>query len=161
MIFRRDSLVDPSRPKAFKDLTAADMARMEQEMSLVQSRFKAIELSYGTDVLNLVLTRGYVSKLLNNSAVTKYLERHQPEFLEEFRAIVAATVTARCGRGGQGRIGAEDRSTDHELRRLSAYAKNRMAPLWSTEIPCSLPKIPCYCSKNSLFRCIGNFSASR
>jgi hypothetical protein len=67
MIFRRDSLVDPSRPKAFKDLTAADMARMEQEMSLVQSRFKAIELSYGTDVLNLVLTRGYVSKLLNNA----------------------------------------------------------------------------------------------
>ena len=103
MIFRRDSLVDPSRPKAFKGLTAADMARMEQEMSLVQSRFKAIELSYGTDVLNLVLTRGYVSKLLNNSAVTKYLERHQPEFLEEFRAIVAATslhdadVAARAG----------------------------------------------------------------
>ena len=26
-------------------------------------------------------------------------------------------------------------------------------------IPCSLPKIPCYGSKNSLFHCVGNFSA--
>ncbi len=87
-----DQLVNPQRPKHFKGLNSSDMARMEQEMSMVQSRFKAIELSYGNDVLNLVLARGYVSKILNNTAVTAYLQRNQPEFLDEFRAIVAATA---------------------------------------------------------------------
>ena len=42
-------------------ITSEQMARMEHEMSLVQNRFKAIEQSYGTDVLNLVLARGYAN----------------------------------------------------------------------------------------------------
>jgi hypothetical protein len=63
---------------------------MEHEMSLVQNRFKAIEQSYGTDVLNLVLARGYLTKLLKNKAVLSYLRRHQPDFMDEFSAIVAA-----------------------------------------------------------------------
>ena len=58
-------------------------------MSLVQSRFKAIEQSYGTDVLNMVLARGYVAKLLGNKAVVSYLRRNQPDFLDEFKAIIA------------------------------------------------------------------------
>lgn len=66
------------------------MVRMEQEMSLVQSRFKAIEQSYGTDVLNMVIARGYVAKLLANPAVVKFLQVNYPDFLTEFRAIVSA-----------------------------------------------------------------------
>jgi hypothetical protein len=84
-----ESLLDPTHPKKFKGLSAAELARMEQEMSLVQTRFKAIEQSYGSDVLNMVLARGYVAKLLNNKAVASYLHRHQPDFFDEFRAIIA------------------------------------------------------------------------
>jgi len=62
---------------------------MEQEMSLVQARFKAIEQSYSTDVLNMVLARGYVAKLLGNKAVASYLQRLQPDFYDEFKAIAA------------------------------------------------------------------------
>ena len=61
---------------------------MEQEMSLVQSRFKLIEQSYSNDVLNMVLARGYLGKLLANKAVASYLQRRQPDLLEEFRNIV-------------------------------------------------------------------------
>jgi ParB-like chromosome segregation protein Spo0J len=42
-------------------------------------------------VLNLVVAAGYLSSLIGNSPVSGYLERHHPEILTEFRAIVAAT----------------------------------------------------------------------
>lgn len=86
-----EQLVDPEKPKKFQGLSTEQVARMEQEMSLVHSRFKAIEQSYGTDVLNMVVARGYVAKLLANRAVIKFLQANYPEYLEEFRTIVAAS----------------------------------------------------------------------
>ena len=83
-------LTNPAAEKKVRGLTSEQMARMEHEMSLVQNRFKAIEQSYGTDVLNLVLARGYLTKLLKNKTVQSYLRRHQPDFMDEFSAIVAA-----------------------------------------------------------------------
>ena len=68
-------LLEPERPKKIGGLSAEQMARMEQEMSLVQSRFRAIESSYNTDVLSLVVARGYVAKLMSNKAVASYLRR--------------------------------------------------------------------------------------
>ena len=82
-------LCNPERPKDFRGLTAEQIGRMEQEMSLVQTRFKAVEQSYSTDVLNMVLARGYVTKLLSNAAVASYLQRNQPDFYTEFKAVVA------------------------------------------------------------------------
>jgi hypothetical protein len=58
---------------------------------MVQSRFKAVEQDYGTHVLNMVVARGYVSKLLENDAVVRFLRSNYPDFLNEFRAIVDAT----------------------------------------------------------------------
>jgi hypothetical protein len=69
--------------------TAESMARLHREMELVQTRYKSVEQTYGQDVLNLVLARGYLQKLLENPAVHDYLERHQPEILAEFKTIVA------------------------------------------------------------------------
>lgn len=86
-----DQLVEPEQPKRFKGLPAGEVSRMEQEMSLVQSRFKLIEQSYSNDVLNMVLARGYLGKLLANKAVASYLQRRQPDLLEEFRNIVKIT----------------------------------------------------------------------
>lgn len=83
-------LVEPEKPKKMLGLTIEQMARMEQEMSLVQSRFKAVEQSYNRNVMNMVLARGYIAKLLANEAVASWLRRHQPEVHDEFRAIVAA-----------------------------------------------------------------------
>ena len=85
-----EQLLDPEKPKKFKGLSAEQVSRMEQEMSLVHSRFKAIEQSYGADVLNMVVTRGYIAKLLSNDAVVKFLQTNYPDFLTEFRAIAAS-----------------------------------------------------------------------
>lgn len=83
-------LVEPERPKKVRGLSGDDMARMEQEMSLVQSRFRAIEASYNTDVLNLVVARGYVAKLMSNAAIASYLQRHHMDLLEGLRSVVAS-----------------------------------------------------------------------
>ena len=57
-------LVEPEKPKKVGGLSIEQMARMGQEMSLVQSRFKAVEQSYNRNVMNMVLARGYIAKLV-------------------------------------------------------------------------------------------------
>ena len=88
---RREDLAQPDRPKKIGGLSAEQMARMEREMDGLQREFKAVSASYGDTVLNLVVAAGYVSRLIGNPGVSGYLERHYPEILTEFRAIVAAT----------------------------------------------------------------------
>jgi hypothetical protein len=83
-----DQLAEPGARKRFRGISASDFSRMEQEMSLVQNRFKVIEQSYGSDVLDMVLARGYLVKLLSNRTVASYLQRRHPELHQEFRDIV-------------------------------------------------------------------------
>jgi hypothetical protein len=75
------------------------MARMEREMDGLQREFKTVSASYGDTVLNLVVAAGYLSGLIGNPRVSGYLERHHPEILTEFRAIVAATSLEETGSG--------------------------------------------------------------
>lgn len=85
-------LVDPGKAKKVRGLSMEQIARMEHEMSLVESRFKSIEQSYNQNVMQLVLARGYVAKLLANDAVARWLERYQPEIRDEFRVIASAAT---------------------------------------------------------------------
>jgi hypothetical protein len=87
---RREDLAQPDRPKNIRGLSPEQMARMEREMDGLQREFKAVSASYGDMVLNLVVASGYVSSLIGNPRVSRYLERRHPEILIEFRAIVAA-----------------------------------------------------------------------
>jgi hypothetical protein len=61
---------------------------MEREMSNLQGQYKHVEQTYGQDVLNLVLARGYLAKILENQAVARYLRQRQPEMVAEFESIV-------------------------------------------------------------------------
>ncbi len=60
-------------------------------MTALQQDFKAIETSYGEDVLHLVIASGYISKLAANRRVERYLDQNHPEILEEFKAIISST----------------------------------------------------------------------
>lgn len=55
-------------------------------------QFKLVEQSYGQDVLNLVLAKGYLAKLLDNEAVIRFLTQRQPDLLGEF-ANIAQTAS--------------------------------------------------------------------
>jgi hypothetical protein len=88
---RREDLARPDRAKNIRGLTAEQMTGMEREMEGLQHEFNAVAASYGDTVLNLVVASGYVSSLIGNPRVSRYLERHHPEILTEFKAVVAAT----------------------------------------------------------------------
>lgn len=84
-------LMDGTRSRNLKGVTPEQMARMEREMANLQGQYRLVEQSYGQDVLNFVLTRGYLSKLLANPKVAKYLKQQQPEVHEQLAALVEAT----------------------------------------------------------------------
>ncbi len=83
-----ESLVEGKKPRKLTGVSPEQMLKMEREMSNLQGQYKAVEQTYGQDVLNLVLARGYLAKLLENSPVARYLRQRQPEVLTEFESIL-------------------------------------------------------------------------
>lgn len=81
-------LVGGKKPIKNNGVSQDQMARMEREMSNLQGQYKMAEQTYGEDMLNLVLARGYIVKLLGNKQVSRYLEQHQVEVLDQFVSIV-------------------------------------------------------------------------
>lgn len=73
------------------------MARLERETAMVNQDFKALEESYGDDVLNLVVASGYVAKLVSNAEIVSYLTKRHPELLSELRVIVGAVSLDQGG----------------------------------------------------------------
>lgn len=80
-------LVDGSKPN-MRGVTPEQMDRMEREMQNLQGQYKLIEDSYADDVLNLVVAQGYLSKLLANEAVSRFITQLRPDIFEQFQTIV-------------------------------------------------------------------------
>jgi hypothetical protein len=81
-------LVGEVKTRKLRGVTSEQMAKMEREMGNIQGQYKLIEQTYGQDVLNLVLAKGYLVKLLDNAAVTRYLRQNQADVLAEFENVV-------------------------------------------------------------------------
>jgi len=81
-------LVSGAKPRKMRGVTAEQMTTMEREMGNIQGQLKLVEKSYGQDVLILVLARGYLGKLIDNTAVFRFLSQRQPDVLAEFVNII-------------------------------------------------------------------------
>ena len=81
-------LVAGKKPPKLTGVSHEQMVKMEREMSNLQTQYKLVEQTYGQDVLNLVLAKGYLARLLENGSVARYLRDRQPDLLSEFEAIV-------------------------------------------------------------------------
>ncbi len=86
----KDQLANPDEPKKKTGLSPASIARMEQEMETLERDLKAVEATYGENMLNLTLACGYIKKLLDNAKVTKFLNANYPDVFSEFKTITAA-----------------------------------------------------------------------
>jgi hypothetical protein len=84
----KDQLVEPDKPKKIKGLTERQMDMMARESSSLDKEFKMIEQAYGGDHLDLVLTIGYLRKLIDNPRVVRFLEKNYDEIHTEFRRLV-------------------------------------------------------------------------
>ena len=94
---RQTDLAKPERQKKVQGLTPEQMSRMEREMATLQQDFKAVDATYGDDVLVLVIAAGYLSKLVANRKVERYLSQHHAEILSHFRSIISAASLDRDG----------------------------------------------------------------
>jgi hypothetical protein len=68
-------------------VTEEQFALMQRESASLDREFRLIEDSYAADHLDLVLARGYLSRLIGNPRVAPYLERCHPEILSELVQI--------------------------------------------------------------------------
>jgi len=84
----QSQLAEPAKAKKARGLSEEQIALMERESAGLEREFKIAEQSYGTDHLDLVLTTGYVSKLLANARVVRYLSQHHPEIFAELQKLV-------------------------------------------------------------------------
>ncbi len=74
-----------------KGLSSEQIAKMEQEMSNLEVQFKIAEQSYGDDSLDFVVAKGYLTRLLSNPSVIRYLKQNQHEILTELENIIEVT----------------------------------------------------------------------
>lgn len=88
---RQGDLIRQDKPKRVGGMTPDQMARMEREMASLTQDFRALEASYGDDVLHLVVASGYLNRLLSNPLIERHLVTRHPELVDELRAIIAAS----------------------------------------------------------------------
>lgn len=87
----KNQLVAPEKPKNIRGLTEEQIERMENEMAMLQRDFHFIEENYSADVLNLTIAKGYLSTLLGNARIVRYLAQGHPEILSQFQKISEMT----------------------------------------------------------------------
>jgi ParB-like chromosome segregation protein Spo0J len=87
----KDQLVEQRKPKRIEGLSPEEMARMEKETETLTRDFKVVKDSYGKDTLNLVLACGYLSKLLDNLQIVRFLSKNYTDISSEFQQIIEAT----------------------------------------------------------------------
>ena len=66
---------------------AADTLLGEDTDGIIQN-LKAIEETYGTDVLTLTVTCAYLDRLFSDEKIARYLDRHHPGPLETLKTII-------------------------------------------------------------------------
>ena len=87
-----EMLVNGKAARKGRGVSQEQVNRMEREMSGLQDQYRTIEQTFGEDMLNLVLAKGYVSKLVDNRSVFRYLERNHGPVLEQLMSLVRATA---------------------------------------------------------------------
>jgi hypothetical protein len=86
-----EMLLEPEKHTAVRGLSPEQIAKMEREMEGLQRDLKVVEESHGNQVLNLVLARGYLSKLFTNARVTRYLDQHHTDIYRELKSMTEGT----------------------------------------------------------------------
>ncbi|MGF6752910.1 hypothetical protein P3T16_000293 [Paraburkholderia sp. GAS42] len=117
-------LVDGKKPPKLTGVSPEQMAKMEREMSSLQAQYKLVEQTYGQGVLNLVLAKGYLAKMLGSASAQQYLRQRQPDLMVEFEAIVETISAFQFA----GRSGTENPDARAMARISSGQVRGRNCP---------------------------------
>jgi len=81
-------LLNPEKPKDSEGVALADVARIEKEISVLERDVQQVKDDLARDSLNLAFVRAYLTKLLENNRVVRFLAQHHSEVLGQFQKIV-------------------------------------------------------------------------
>jgi len=84
----KEQLVEGGKKKTKEVLAPEHVAQMQREMESLQRDLRSHEETYGENFLNLVLTRGYLTKLLDNARIVRFLLNNHPDMLAGLRQVV-------------------------------------------------------------------------
>jgi len=84
-------LINPEGLRKSTGLSTEQMAKLEREMASINHDYKELEVSYGDDMLLLVIASGFLEKLLSKPDLERFLASRHPEILDNFRSIVASS----------------------------------------------------------------------
>jgi len=84
-----NQLVDPRKRKPTRGnaVTSEQIARLERELASLQCQVRSVEDNYGLENLHLTVAKGYISKLLTNPRIVRWLHQHRQEYIVELQAI--------------------------------------------------------------------------
>jgi hypothetical protein len=83
--------VPSSRKLQATSIAARSM--LEEQNEFLLKDLRSVEESYGTDVLTLTVSIGYLERLLHNPLVERYLERYHLDILQTLRRLLSESRT--------------------------------------------------------------------
>ena len=86
---RDDLLIAPPKDQISR-VSPGQKLGMEQETDALMRNLKAVENSYGTEVLTLSVCCRYVGRVLADSKIRQYLKGHHGDLFEEVRDLVTS-----------------------------------------------------------------------
>jgi hypothetical protein len=91
-----EMLLDPDKHKPVEGITPEQVAKMQKEMAGLQKELKSVEESHGSEALNLVMARGYLTKLFSNARVARYLVQNHSDLFGELQNMLEGAAL-ECG----------------------------------------------------------------
>lgn len=83
-----EMLVDKKDPNKYKKLKPEQILKIQQEIEQLQENYAYAKDNIGEIMLTLVVTKGYVKKLLANIAIKQYMTKYHKGILEGLIAIM-------------------------------------------------------------------------
>ncbi len=80
-------LLVPITKKAIKGISNAEYEKMEQEMETLRRDVKAVEDTYGINMLRLVVANGFIGRVLENTRISKFLGRNHSDIFERLLSL--------------------------------------------------------------------------
>jgi hypothetical protein len=87
-VTRSEFLLEVPSKRKIEANSAAAQAMLEEETDSLVRDMKTVEESYGTDMLTLSISCGYLERLLGNPRVERHLDKYHSEILSEVRTLL-------------------------------------------------------------------------
>lgn len=88
-VTKPELLEEPVSSKKLQATSTAAQSMLEEENDTLLRDLKSVEESYGTDVLTLTVSCGYIERLLHNPKIERYLGKHQADILQALQKLLS------------------------------------------------------------------------